>query len=165
MGGSGTRFHRRRGRSWREPGELLAFALYFLCVVLLVLSRIGHGVIADTRDRLADLTAPLLGAASAPVVEFRHGFDRVRSYLGLFGEIDRLKAENEGLKAWEWRASDGACPGRGRAAAAGLLRRHLNADHDGGAWPRAQRSCQQSDAHQPRRHWAVLVGRAKAFAT
>jgi rod shape-determining protein MreC len=104
MGGSGTRFHRRRGRSWREPGELLVFALYFLCVVLLVLSRIGHGVIADMRDRLADLTAPLLGAASAPVVELRHGFDRVRSYVGLFGEIDRLKAENECLKAWEWRA-------------------------------------------------------------
>jgi rod shape-determining protein MreC len=70
----------------------------------LVLSRIGHGAVGDARDRFVDLTAPLLEAASAPVIMGRHALTRVRSYVGLAGEIDRLKAENEQLKQWEWRA-------------------------------------------------------------
>jgi rod shape-determining protein MreC len=94
----------RRGGSWRGPGELVAFSLYFLCAVLLVLSRIGHGVIADARDAMADFTAPLLEAASDPVIRARHAFERVRSYAGLFAELDRLKQENASLKDWEWRA-------------------------------------------------------------
>lgn len=97
-------FKPRPRRSWRAPGELLNFTLYFLCAVLLVLSRIGHGAVGDVRDRFVDLTAPLLEAASAPVIMGRHALTRVRSYVGLAGEIDRLKAENEQLKQWEWRA-------------------------------------------------------------
>ena len=103
MRGSRSLFN-RRGRSWRGPGELVVFSLYFLCAVLLVLSRIGHGIIAETRDAFADFTAPLLEAASAPVIEARHALDRVSSYAGLFAELDRLKQENAGLKEWEWRA-------------------------------------------------------------
>ncbi len=72
--------------------------------MLLVLSRIGHGVITDARDTFADFTAPLLEAASAPVIKARHAFERVRSYAGLFAELDRVKQENAGLKEWEWRA-------------------------------------------------------------
>jgi rod shape-determining protein MreC len=83
---------------------LLNFTLYFLCAVLLVLSRIGHGAVVDARDRFVDLTAPLLEAASVPVIMGRHGLARLRSYVGMIDEIDRLKAENEGLKQWEWRA-------------------------------------------------------------
>jgi rod shape-determining protein MreC len=104
MRGSGLPFSRRGRRSWRGPAELVAFSLYFLCTVLLVLSRIGHGTIAETRDALADFTAPLLELASAPVAEARHAIERVRTYAGLFAELDRLKRENAGLKEWEWRA-------------------------------------------------------------
>ena len=95
-------FHRHRP-SWRAPVELLSFGLYFLCAVLLVLSRIGHGVIADTRDGLVDLSAPLLEAASLPAIEARRAMERVRSYTAAFDEIDRLKDENDELKQWEWR--------------------------------------------------------------
>ena len=97
-------FKPRPRRSWRAPGELLNFTLYFLCAVLLVLSRIGHGAVADARDHFVDLTAPLLEAASAPVIMGRHTLARVRSYVGMVSEIDRLKAENDELKQWEWRA-------------------------------------------------------------
>jgi rod shape-determining protein MreC len=83
---------------------LLNFTLYFLCAVLLVLSRISHGAVVDVRDRFLDLTAPLLEAASAPVIMGRHGLARLRSYVGMVSEIDRLKAENDELKQWEWRA-------------------------------------------------------------
>jgi rod shape-determining protein MreC len=104
MRGRSSPFKPRQSRSWRAPGELLNFTLYFLCAVLLILSRIGHGAVVDLRDRFVDLTAPLLEAASAPVIMGRHTLARVRSYVGLMDEIDRLKAENEQLKQWEWRA-------------------------------------------------------------
>jgi rod shape-determining protein MreC len=93
----------RRRPSWRAPVELLSFGLYFLCAVLLVLSRIGHGVIADARDGLVDLSAPLLEAASLPAIEARRAMDRVQLYVAAFDEVDRLKKENDELKQWEWR--------------------------------------------------------------
>ena len=99
----GSPLFRRHRPSWRAPVELLSFGLYFLCAVLLVLSRIGHGVIADTRDGLVDLTAPLLEAASFPAIEARRTMERMRSYAAAFDEIDRLKEENDELKQWEWR--------------------------------------------------------------
>jgi rod shape-determining protein MreC len=82
---------------------MLSFGLYFLCAVLLVLSRIGHGAISDARDGLVDLSAPLLEAASFPAIEARRAMERVRSYTAAFDEIDRLKEENDALKQWEWR--------------------------------------------------------------
>ncbi|MEZ5829123.1 MAG: hypothetical protein R3D01_12430, partial [Hyphomicrobiales bacterium] len=101
-GHSAPFFHKRRP-SWRAPVELLSFGLYFLCAVLLVLSRIGHGLIADASDNLVDLTAPLLEAASIPAIEARRAVERVQTYAALFSELDRLKQENEELKQWEWR--------------------------------------------------------------
>jgi rod shape-determining protein MreC len=83
--------------------ELLSFGLYFLCAVLLVLSRIGHGAISDARDGLVDLSAPLLEMASLPAIEARRAMDRVQLYLAAFDEVDRLKKENDELKQWEWR--------------------------------------------------------------
>jgi rod shape-determining protein MreC len=97
-------FKPRPRRSWRAPGELLNFTLFFICAVLLVLSRIGHNAVVDLRDRFVDLSAPLLEASAAPAIMGRHALARVRSYVGMVTEIDRLKAENEELKQWEWRA-------------------------------------------------------------
>ena len=48
-----------------------------------------------------------------------------------------------------------------RAAAAGLLRRHLDADHDDRAGPRAECPCQPRDPHQAGGAWAVLVRLAR----
>jgi rod shape-determining protein MreC len=103
MRGSRAPFN-RRSPSGRIAGELVAFSLYFLCTVLLVLSRIGHGAVGEAREALADFTAPLLEAASIPVVEARQAYSRLRSYAELFAELDRLKQENADLKEWEWRA-------------------------------------------------------------
>jgi rod shape-determining protein MreC len=99
----GSPLFRRHRPSWRAPVELLSFGLYFLCAVLLVLSRIGHGVIADARDGLVDLSAPLLEVASLPAIEARRAMERVQLYAAAFDEVDRLKKENEELKQWEWR--------------------------------------------------------------
>jgi len=99
----GSPLFRRHRPSWHAPVELLSFGLYFLCAVLLVLSRIGHGVIADVRDELVDLTAPILEVASFPAIEARRAWERVQLYASAFDEVDRLKKENEELKQWEWR--------------------------------------------------------------
>lgn len=104
MRGRNSPFKPRPQRSWRAPGELLNFTLFFICGVLLVLSRIGHDAVIDVRDSFVDLTAPLLEAASVPGIMGRQALARARSYVGLAEEIDRLKAENEELKQWEWRA-------------------------------------------------------------
>jgi len=99
-------FQRHRP-SWTAPVELLSFGLYFLCAVLLVLSRIGHGVLADARDEVVDLSAPLLELASVPAIEARRAVDRVRLYVHVHTnaveEIDRLTQENDELKQWRWR--------------------------------------------------------------
>ncbi|MGB5080009.1 MAG: hypothetical protein WBO23_04615, partial [Burkholderiales bacterium] len=73
-------FGRRGSTTSRDRGQLFVFGLYFLCIVLLVLSRINHSVILDARDRLADFAAPFFSAASTPVAELRHGIDRARDY-------------------------------------------------------------------------------------
>jgi rod shape-determining protein MreC len=82
----------------------LNFTLIFVCIVLLVLSRIGHGALTAMSDHFLDWTAPMLQATSAPVIMARHGAARVKSYVGTFSEIDRLREENAKLRQWEWRA-------------------------------------------------------------
>jgi rod shape-determining protein MreC len=104
MRGRGSLFYRKHGQFWRVPTEFLTFTLYFFCTVLLVLSRLGHEAVVETRDQLVDLTGPLLEAASIPAIKARQTYERARSYAGLAHEIDRLKEENEQLKQWEWRA-------------------------------------------------------------
>ena len=104
MRGGHSPFKPRPRRSWRAPGELLNFTLIFACIVLLILSRIGHSALTEARDGFVDMTAPLLEATSTPVLMARHGVARVKSYFGSFSEIDRLKHENDQLKQWEWRA-------------------------------------------------------------
>jgi rod shape-determining protein MreC len=104
MGSPRAPFYLRPRRSWRTPGELLNFILFFTCAVLLVLSRIEHGIVVNLRDRLVDVTAPVLELASIPAIKARHAVDRAKSYAGLFNELERLKAENAELKQFEWRA-------------------------------------------------------------
>lgn len=94
---------RRHRPSWTAPVELLSFGLYFLCAVLLVLSRIGHGAINEARNGLVDLSAPMLELASVPAIEARRAMERVELYMAAFDEVDRLKKENEELRQWEWR--------------------------------------------------------------
>lgn len=93
-------FNRRKSRS----GGLLLFALYFLCVVLLVFSRLENSQIREARGILADFVAPVLQAASQPAIYARRGKDQLVDYLDLFHELDRLKEENQNLKHWQWQA-------------------------------------------------------------
>jgi len=93
-------FNRKKART----GGLLLFALYFLCVVLLIFSRMQNEQIRAARGILADLVSPVLQAASQPAIYARRGKEQLVDYLDLFHELDRLKEENQNLKHWQWQA-------------------------------------------------------------
>lgn len=82
----------------------MLFALYFLCVVLLVFSRLQNEQIREARGIFSDIVAPVLQAASQPAIYARRGKEQLVDYLDLFHELDRLKEENQNLKHWQWQA-------------------------------------------------------------
>ncbi len=93
----------RSGSASRGGGAQL-FALFFLSVVLLVLSRLDHELLHKVRETSADIAAPVLEAVSVPARHARRSFENASSYMDVFDEVDRLKAENQRLKNWEWQA-------------------------------------------------------------
>ena len=88
----------------RRPG--LLFVLVFVSIALLFLSRLQHGYITELRLQMAELMAPALKAALVPLEPVRRAGQRVAGYFELYGELDRLRAENQRLRSWEWRARE-----------------------------------------------------------
>jgi len=85
-------------------GEWLLFALYFVCVILLIFSRLENKQIGEIRGLLTGLVSPVLQAASQPGLYVRQTKEQFADYLVLFDELDRLKEENRKLLHWQWRA-------------------------------------------------------------
>lgn len=85
-----------------RPGVL--FLLVFLSIALLFLSRLQHAYVTDLRLHLAELMAPVLKAALVPLEPIRRTGQRIATSADMFSEIDRLRAENQRLRGWEWRA-------------------------------------------------------------
>lgn len=107
-GPDGLAARRRPGRKPRHGsasrGGAQLFALFFLSVVLLILSRLDHDLLHKVRETSADIAAPVLEAVSVPVRYARRSFENASSYMDVFDEVERLKAENQSLKNWEWQA-------------------------------------------------------------
>ncbi len=80
--------------------------LLAVSVALMVLSRIDHGVVRQTRSVLAELTSPLVRWASVPLEPVRRLVHMAGRYGTLAEENARLAAENERLKGWQWRARE-----------------------------------------------------------
>jgi rod shape-determining protein MreC len=87
-----------------RPGT--SFLLVFVSFALLFLSRLHNGHIAEVRLQLAELMAPVLKAALVPLDPLRRAGQRVGDYLELAREVDRLRAENQRLRHYEWRAQE-----------------------------------------------------------
>ena len=85
-------------------GEWLLFALYFVCVILLIFSRLENKQIGEIRGLLTDLVSPVLQAASQLALYVRHRKEQFTDYLDLFDELDRLREENRKLLHWQWQA-------------------------------------------------------------
>lgn len=92
----------RRGRRLIELSVLLA--LTFASGVLLVLDRVDHSSVRAMRAASFDLLSPVLETASQPVHQAQRLRRRVDTYLDILNEMEALKAENQQLKQWRWRA-------------------------------------------------------------
>jgi rod shape-determining protein MreC len=93
----------------RRPGGVhaaLLFALVFVSIALMVLSRLQHSYIKDVRAQFENLMAPVLSAAVVPLAPVRRLVARVAAYADLYAELDRLKEENQRMKGWEWKARE-----------------------------------------------------------
>jgi rod shape-determining protein MreC len=88
----------------RRPA--VTFALVFVSLALLFLSRLQHAQVTGLRLQLAELMAPALKAALVPLEPVRRVRLQVARFLEQATELDRLRVENERLNAWEWRARE-----------------------------------------------------------
>jgi rod shape-determining protein MreC len=97
-----------RGGPRRTGGvhAALMFALVFVSIALMVLSRLQHSYIKDVRAQFENLVAPVLNAAVVPLTPIRRGIARVSAYTDLYAELDRLREENQRMKGWEWKARE-----------------------------------------------------------
>ncbi len=87
-----------------STGGWLPFTLYFVCLILLIFSRLENNQIRVMRGLFADLVSPVLQAASQPAIYARRSKEQLVDYLDLFHELDRLKEENQKMKHWKWQA-------------------------------------------------------------
>jgi rod shape-determining protein MreC len=98
-------FLQRGGRA--EPRRRLRpilFFLIFISLALMILSRLHHSTLNTVRWHIASSFAPVLQAATVPIDPFREIGRTISSQLDLTAELQRLKAENQKLSGWEWRA-------------------------------------------------------------
>jgi len=85
-------------------GGWLLFTLYFVCIALLVFSRLENGQIRHMRGLLSDLVSPVLQAATQPAIYAQRSREQLVDYLDLFDELDRLKEENQKFRHWRGEA-------------------------------------------------------------
>lgn len=95
---------RAASRSAGRRGGLQIFFLFLASLALLVLNRIDYAPVSAARERVSDVAAPLLDAASMPVVHMRRAGRRLAGLVNAAEELERLKEENGRLHQWEWRA-------------------------------------------------------------
>lgn len=98
----------RRGERPARPNHLRVAlpALLFLCLGLLLLSRLNHSMLADARWKIAEWMSPVLQAAMVPLEPVRHMGKQIAAQVDITEELNRLKTENEKLASWEWRARE-----------------------------------------------------------
>lgn len=100
-----ARSHQLTSRAMRGVPITVPF-LAFAAMGLLVLSRLNHTAIVETRWRLTEMVTPLLSAAMVPFAPVRDAGRRITAQINLTDELERLKAENQKLNMWEWRARE-----------------------------------------------------------
>ena len=80
------------------------FTFIFISLVLLTLSRINHDLISSFRGRVIALAAPTLEVVSKPVRQLRGVWQNAEKLFADTDELSRLRAENQKLQQWKWRA-------------------------------------------------------------
>ena len=96
--------NRLPGKKPTPMGGWLLFTLYFVCIALLVFSRLENSQIRHMRGILSDLVSPVLQAATQPAIYAQRSREHLVDYLDLFDELDRLKEENQKFRHWRGQA-------------------------------------------------------------
>lgn len=78
--------------------------LMFTAGVLLVLERVDHKWVQALHAASFDVISPVLERASQPAIFFQRLRHRSGAYLDQAAELERLRAENQDLKQWQWKA-------------------------------------------------------------
>ncbi|MDX2258894.1 MAG: rod shape-determining protein MreC [Hyphomicrobiaceae bacterium] len=94
--GAGPRLSPLRG------GAILAAT----AIGLLALSHAYPSETAAVRQMLTGPTDTVLGVLRTPVEPARGLVERLSDTMDLLGEVRRLRAENEELRGWQWRAAE-----------------------------------------------------------
>lgn len=98
---------RRGGGAGRAPRVRLALPFLMLASVgLLVLSRVEHTAIAELRAHSSAALAPALEALSAPIEPIRRVGQQIAEQFKTSEEMQQLRADNQKLASWEWRARE-----------------------------------------------------------
>jgi len=98
-------FLQRGGRAeQRRRVRPILFFLIFISLALMILSRLHHSSLDTVRWHIASSFAPMLQSATKRADPFRAIGRTISSQLDLNAELQRLKAENQKLKGWEWRS-------------------------------------------------------------
>ncbi|MEL6290329.1 MAG: rod shape-determining protein MreC [Pseudomonadota bacterium] len=98
----------RRGRTAPRQRYVsaLVFALIFLSIALLVLSRLNHPYVEAMRSAVTPFVASVLSTLAVPLAPLRDLSGRLDQIVVSQDELKRLQAENQALKSWEFRARD-----------------------------------------------------------
>ncbi len=98
----------RRGDSSVRIGRVRVIVpfLVLLCLGLMLLSRLNHTALAESRWRIAEWLSPILQAAMVPLEPVRHVGRQIAAQVDITEELQRLKSENQTLSSWEWRAKE-----------------------------------------------------------
>ncbi len=98
----------RRGDSSVRIGRVRVIVpfLLLLCLGLMLLSRLNHTALAQSRWRIAEWLSPILQAAMVPLEPVRHVGRQIAAQVDITEELQRLKSENQTLSSWEWRAKE-----------------------------------------------------------
>lgn len=99
----GNRKRRQRPGSRRLVG---AVALVITAACLIALGKLYPKEIADARARLAGPVSSIVSALQIPLKPLRNLRTHYENLVGLEDELKALRAENEELRAWKWRAID-----------------------------------------------------------
>jgi len=99
------RLLRRRGQRSKSGRRLISGGL----LLALAIGLIGIGLkfpneVADARSRLAGPTSSILSVIQAPLKPLAGLGQRYNDFLVMESELARLRAANDELKGWQWRA-------------------------------------------------------------
>lgn len=99
-------FARRDGAAgtMAKGGRASMLVFVFVSLALLVLSRFDNAGVGRARETFNDLVAPIMNYASKPALRLQRVRTQLKSYIGLFAQMESLKLENQRLRQWEWRA-------------------------------------------------------------